>query len=100
MPVVVTPEEECLSDLLSRLSDLSPLPATHEVERWLVASQVINKLLPHHYIPHLLLGQGGGGRDSVQGITHLEEDERGGETYQVETTIGAENLLSWGICWV
>ena len=40
MPVKDPPKEEGLEQLLSRLSDLSPLPGSHEVERWLVASQV------------------------------------------------------------
>jgi len=39
MPVKDPPQEEGLNQLLSRLSDVSPLPASHEVERWLVAYQ-------------------------------------------------------------
>ena len=98
MPVVVTPEEECLSDLLSRLSDLSPLPATHEVERWLVASQVINKLLLT--IIFLTYSQGRVGEaETLYRASHTWRRMKGVER-QVETTIGAENLLSWGICWV
>ena len=49
MPVktpTITPSLSGLSELTKRLEDLSPLPASREVERWLVATQVTGKV--HH----------------------------------------------------
>ena len=51
MPVKDTPKEEGLAQLLSRLSDLSPLPGSHELERWLVASQVRTRTISAYSSP-------------------------------------------------
>ena len=61
MPVKTPPAEESvpgLEDLIQRVQDLAPLPATHEMRRWIVATQVnitLNtKILYFNQIQHIV----------------------------------------------